>query len=42
MLVQALGLNPGETALVHPEGVEIVPVTAWGPLTRAGLRGTMA
>jgi hypothetical protein len=38
MLVMALGLNPGEVALVHPEGIEVVPSEAFGPLTRAGVR----
>ena len=37
VLAEALGLGD-DFAVFTPEGVEVVPATAFGPLTRAGVR----
>jgi hypothetical protein len=38
LLREALGLNPDEVALLHPDGVEVLSWTLLAPLTRAGIR----
>lgn len=38
MLASALALNPDEIALVHSEGMEVIPAEAFAPLSRAGVR----
>lgn len=38
VLVEALRLEEGELAIVSGEGAEIVPLAAFAPLTRAGVR----
>jgi hypothetical protein len=38
VLRAALQLGPDEVALLSPEGIEVVPRTALGPVTRAGVR----
>jgi hypothetical protein len=37
-LAEALGLQPGEIAVLRPESVELVPGDSFEPLTRAGIR----
>lgn len=38
VLVQALRLGAEDVALMEPQGVEVIPGGAFGPVTRAGLR----
>jgi hypothetical protein len=37
-LREALGLGPGEWALLHEDGAEVMPRAAFRPVTRAGVR----